>query len=171
MKPFSKIRMAASIVMLPIMLGAFAAQGAEVVKLDDPTLMRWQNTYDSIRDMTPKWGAQGTEAFKTSVDAGVPIVFIDVRTPQEWSEGIIPDAIMINLNDLPKAQSIAKLPADTTAIIGVYCKAGHRSTLALTFLNQLGYKNAISMNGGMTAWVKAGYPVAKGPAMAPAVAK
>lgn len=164
MKPTGKLAKTAMIVLLPIVLGACAAQGVGPAKLDNATLMRWQGSYDAIRDMSPKWGAQGVDAFKTSMDAGVNIVFVDVRTPKEWSEGIVPNAVMINLNDLPKAQSIAMLPTDQNAIVGVYCKAGHRSALAMTFLNQLGYKNAISMNGGMDAWRKAGYPVAAGPA-------
>jgi adenylyltransferase/sulfurtransferase len=113
--------------------------------------------------MDPKWGAQSVQAIKAMVDAGVPVVFLDVCTPAEWEDGIIEGAIMVELNELPTPAGIAKLPQDRNAIIAVYCKAGHRGVLALALLHQLGYANARNMNGGITAWKDAGYPVVPPP--------
>ena len=148
---------------LLVSTGIAQAEGTDF-KPDSDYLARWQATYDGLRDMTPKWGKQEVDAFKASLDAGVPIVFIDVRTSKEWQEGTIKNALLINLNELPKSMSLANLPKDRSTIIGVYCKAGHRSTLALVLLHQLGYKNAINMSGGYDAWHKAGYPVSGVPA-------
>jgi rhodanese-related sulfurtransferase len=130
---------------------------------DSAFLSSWQNTFDSLRDTKPKWGKQSVEAFKASMDAGVPMVMLDVRAPKEWQEGIIKDALLINLNELAKSENLAKLPEDRNAVIGVYCSAGHRSALALAMLNQIGYKNVILMEGGTGAWLKAGYPLVKNP--------
>jgi len=130
---------------------------------DSAFLNSWQSTFDSLRDAKPKWAKQSVEAFKASMDAGVPMVMLDIRAPKEWKEGIIKDALLISLNDLPKTENLAKLPEDRNAVIGVYCSAGHRSALALAMLNQMGYKNVILMEGGMGAWQKAGYPVSKNP--------
>jgi rhodanese-related sulfurtransferase len=143
-----------------ISVGAVHAN-TPVFQPDSDYLARWQATYDGLLKMKPKWGKQGAEAFKTSVDAGVPILYLDVRTPKEWQEGVIENALLINLNTLPTPENLARLPKDRDTIIGIYCKAGHRSTLALALLHQLGYKNAINMSGGMQAWRKAGYPVVK----------
>lgn len=165
MKLFGMVRTALVVMMVPIMLGA-CAQTYGPAKLDGDVLPHWQASYDEIKAMNPKWGFQDVKPFKTSLDAGVKIVFVDVRTPAEWAKGVIPNAILVDLSDLPKAEGIAKLPADANAIIGVYCKGGHRSALALPLIHQLGYKNAISMTGGYPAWVKAGYPTAAGPAPA-----
>lgn len=140
-----------------------AQAGDAPIKPDSKLLARWQSTYDGLRDMTPKWGKQGVDAFKASLDVGVPVVFLDVRTPKEWQEGVIKDALLINLNELPKAEGLARLPEDRNTIIGIYCKAGHRSTLALVMLHQLGYINAINISGGMKAWHEAGYPVVAAP--------
>lgn len=126
---------------------------------DSDFLTRWEATFDGLRDMSPKWGKQGADAFKVSLDVGVPIVFLNVCTPEEWQAGVIKDALLINLNDLPKPESLAMLPEDRSTIIGVQCMSGHRSTLALVLLHQLGYKNAINMSGGMKAWREAGFPV------------
>ena len=43
--------------------------------------------------------------------------------------------------------------------IFVYCKTGGRGALATKLLNDFGYKNAVNVNTGIVAWVKAGYPV------------
>lgn len=122
-------------------------------------LERAHTALTGLRDMTPKWGIQPVEAFKTTMDAGVPIVMIDVRTPEEWAEGVIEGALLLNLNEIPTTEGLAKLPADRMAAIGVYCKSGHRSGLALSVLHQLGYANAINVAGGIEAWKKAEYPV------------
>jgi len=123
-------------------------------------LQTWQTSLDGLRDMTPKWGIQPVEAFKATIDAGVPIVMIDVRTPAEWAEGVVEGAVLINLNQMVTPEGLAMLPEDRMAAIGVYCKSGHRSALALSVLHQLGYINAINMGGGITAWRAAKYPIA-----------
>lgn len=122
-------------------------------------LARWQAALTQIRTMAPEWAVQGAEAFKTSSDAGVPVVYLDVRKPEEWEKGVIEGATQVSLTDLPTAEGLAKLPEDRTSIIAVYCKSGHRSALAIPLLHLLGYSNAISMKGGYEAWVEAGYPV------------
>lgn len=162
MKTFKTLRTVAIVGLMSLALGA-CASGPQ---LDSGDMTRWQATYDGIRDMAPKWGVQGVDPFKASLDAGVNITFVDVRTPKEWSGGIIPGALLINLNELPMADKVAMLPMDKDTIIAIYCKSGHRSTLALTLMHQLGYKNSVSMKGGWVGWSKAGYPVTEGPAMA-----
>lgn len=159
MKPYRQLLKVVPMVMVALLLGTGCAQTGPIALQDDASgLERWQMSYDGIRDMAPKWGLQDTDAFKASLDAGVPIHFIDVRTPKEWAGGVVTGAQLINLNVLPQAENVALLPQDRNTIIGIYCKSGHRSTMALPLLHQLGYKNAISMKGGWVAWSKAGYP-------------
>lgn len=166
MKPLTGFYRVIPIVMISLLIGTGCAQTGPVALQDDANgLARWEMTYDGIRDMSPKWGRQSVSAFKASLDAGVPIHFLDVRTPKEWAAGVVKGAQLINLNALPKAENVALLPQDRNTIIGVYCKSGHRSTLALTLLHQLGYKNTINVDGGWLAWSKAGYPTTAGPAL------
>lgn len=113
--------------------------------------------------MSPKWGKQGVEAFKASLDAGVPMLFLDVRAAEEWQDGVIDGALLIDLNELPTKEMLARLPEDRNTIIAIYCKLGHRSSLALALLHQLGYENALRMSGGMEAWREAGYRVVTPP--------
>jgi len=160
MKAIKSLHRTVFIGMATLLISVEIAQaGITATQSDVEYLARWQATYDGLLKMKPKWGKQGAGAFKVSLDAGVPILFLDVRTPKEWQEGVIKDALLINLNKLPTPENLARLPEDRNVIIGIYCKAGHRSTLALALLHQLGYKNAINMSGGIEAWRKAGYPV------------
>ncbi|MFC1672699.1 rhodanese-like domain-containing protein [Pseudomonadota bacterium] len=164
MKPIKALFALAVIMLTILMIGVVPVQAdPPELQNDAAGLMRWQMSYDEIRGMSPKWGLQGIDAFKDTMDVGVPVIFLDVRTPKEWSEGVIDGALLINLNELPKAESIALLPQDRNAIIAVYCKSGHRSTMALSLMHQLGYVNAISMKGGWVAWSAAGYPTMAGP--------
>jgi rhodanese-related sulfurtransferase len=48
---------------------------------------------------------------------------------------------------------------DDTIIL--YCGGGFRSALAAGSLQEMGYRNVISMDGGMRAWKEAGFPVEK----------
>jgi rhodanese-related sulfurtransferase len=41
----------------------------------------------------------------------------------------------------------------------VYCKSGARGAFATKLLNDLGYKNAVNLKGGIVAWLEAGYPM------------
>ncbi len=160
MNVLTKIGTTAVIAASVLMLGMQAVTADGVTQLEPSAeyLERSHAALAGLRDMTPKWGVQPVDAFKTTMDAGVPIVMIDVRAPAEWAEGVIEGALLLNLNELPTTEGLAKLPTDRMTAIGVYCKSGHRSALALSFLHQLGYANAINMAGGFEAWKKAEYP-------------
>ena len=51
-----------------------------------------------------------------------------------------------------------KIP-DTEAEIVLYCGGGYRSALAADALQQMGYRNVCSMDGGFRGWNEAGYSV------------
>ena len=53
-----------------------------------------------------------------------------------------------------------KVP-DKSATLVLYCGGGFRSALAADALKQMGYENAISLDGGWRAWTGAGLPVEK----------
>lgn len=79
---------------------------------------------------------------------GGKLTIVDVRRPDEFAQGHIAGAILMPLDGLP--QTFSKLPK--TGKLIVYCRSGHRSGQAVQFLQQHGYKNAVSMNGGFIAW-------------------
>ena len=84
-------------------------------------------------------------------------VLIDVRERDEFVDGHIEGAEFVprGLLDL----KIENLVPDRDQEIVLYCGSGTRSALAARTLEELGYKNVVSMAGGFTAWKQAGYPV------------
>ena len=85
------------------------------------------------------------------------VVILDVRKVDEFAEGHIKGAILIDQfqSDFVE-QAQAKLPKDKT--IAVYCRSGRRSANAAGKLADIGYK-CINLKGGILAWKKADMPV------------
>jgi rhodanese-related sulfurtransferase len=54
----------------------------------------------------------------------------------------------------------SRLP-DTSAPVVLYCGGGFRSALAADSLQKMGYKNVLSMDGGIRGWREKGFPVTK----------
>lgn len=88
-----------------------------------------------------------TEKFNSDQNA----VIIDVRTEEEWQDGIIPGAM---LNDIYKGQGfIYRLEElDKSKNYYLYCKAGGRSAQACSIMNQMGFKNTYNLVGGFMNW-------------------
>ena len=70
-------------------------------------------------------------------------VLVDVRTPEEYSEGHIPGAV--NIEDRLCSRSnrayIESILADKSARIFTYCFSGARSGIAAAFIRQMGYEH------------------------------
>lgn len=78
-------------------------------------------------------------------------VILDVRTDNEVADGIIPNAIHI---DIYKGQEfineIEELDKDKSYY--VYCRSGNRSGQACNIMEQLGFENTFNLEGGMLEW-------------------
>ena len=72
-------------------------------------------------------------------------IWIDVRTPEEYQEGHLADAVNIPLDQI--ANKISATAADKNAPIHLYCKSGRRAGLAKQQLEKMGYTN-VSNHGG-----------------------
>ena len=100
----------------------------------------------------------GAKEFKQLVDAGNGIT-LDVRTPEEVADGQIPNASTINFYDDGFVEKINLINKEKE--IYVYCKMGGRSAQAAEILRKNGFKKVYNLDGGITAWEKQGYPIAK----------
>jgi len=87
----------------------------------------------------------------SQLNADPNAVILDVRTEDEWNDGIIPNAINI---DIYKGQGFiyAIEELDKSKNYYVYCKAGGRSEQACNIMNQLGFENTYNLIGGMMQW-------------------
>jgi len=85
---------------------------------------------------------------KAMQDRGEDFLLVDVREPAEWEIVRIPGAVLIPKGDLPSR--LSDLPQDKPVI--AYCKSGIRSAEALALLKSAGFKDAMHVQGGITAW-------------------
>lgn len=88
------------------------------------------------------------------------VQLVDVRTPGEWSKGIIPNAKKINYRDSDFLAQMEK-ELDKEKPLVVYCAAGGRSAGASKKLSELGFKNIYDLGVGFSGWQAAGMPVAE----------
>jgi len=84
---------------------------------------------------------------------------IDVRTPDEYREGHINGAQNININDPLFSEKISVLDKEATYVVN--CLSGGRSSRATSLMLERGFKNAVNLEGGITAWKIKGLPVNK----------
>lgn len=94
--------------------------------------------------------------FKQKMEAEKSKTLLDVRTPQEYSEGHLADAINIDWNGGNFDAEIAKL--DKSKPVYVYCLAGSRSASAAAVMRKSGFKQVYEMKGGILKWRAEGLP-------------
>ncbi len=86
---------------------------------------------------------------------GEELQLLDVRSPDEWKEGHIPNARHIFLGEL--RERVGEL--DRARPTAVYCDSGYRASIATSILRQEGFECVCNVPGSWQAWKKAGYPV------------
>lgn len=79
-------------------------------------------------------------------------VLLDVRSPEEFSEGHIPNAINLNVNDEDFEKKIKEL--DSSKTYYVYCHSGTRSAKACAELQEKGFQKIINLKDGYSAYQK-----------------
>lgn len=102
-------------------------------------------------------GEVAVEKFESLLQATPNAYVIDVRTPGEYAEGYLKNAVNIDVNSSSFETEIQKL--DTAKTVFVYCLAGSRSASAARYMRQLGFKTVYEMQGGILKWKKAGKPL------------
>jgi rhodanese-related sulfurtransferase len=79
------------------------------------------------------------------------VTVLDVRTPEEYAEGHLKNAVLINVMDSTAFVSrVQGLKKNHTYLI--YCRSGKRSGKALVMMQQQGFHKLYHMAGGITAW-------------------
>ncbi len=89
------------------------------------------------------------------IDAGA--VLLDTREPHEWNAGHLARATLVRPAEL--VARIASLAPDPEKTVVLYCRSGARSLTAAFQMAQLGYKDVVSMAGGIIRWNQEGRPI------------
>ena len=119
--------------LLPILLSALMLTGCA------GTSNNQRNTYRSIT----------MEDAVAMIEQETGYIILDVRRPDEFAAGHIPNAINVP-NESIGTSDIPELP-DKDQLIMVYCRSGRRSKEASEKLVKLGYTNIVEF-GGILAW-------------------
>lgn len=80
------------------------------------------------------------------------IQLVDVRTPKEFQEGHIENAILIDYKSEDFSKKIQELDKDKPVYL--YCRSGNRSGKASLILIASGFEEIIDLEGGYLAWSK-----------------
>lgn len=102
--------------------------------------------------------AQDVEQFKNEI-AKPSVVILDVRTPEEFAEGHLPNAVNIDYKAADFAQKVDSL--DHNIQYEVYCRSGHRSGESVKIMEEKGFKNVHHLEGGILKWQETGNEVVK----------
>jgi molybdopterin/thiamine biosynthesis adenylyltransferase/rhodanese-related sulfurtransferase len=93
-----------------------------------------------IREVDPHEVADRLEHF----------TLLDVREPDEYEQGALPNAIHVPRGQLEFSIE-GRLP-NKNAPIAIYCAGGTRSAFAAKTLQELGYSDVVSVIGGFNKW-------------------
>ena len=84
---------------------------------------------------------------------------LDVRTPEEYAEGHVDGATLIDFYEPDFADRIAEL--DHAQEYVVYCRSGNRSSQATSMMAEQGFTAVNDVDGGIVAWEAADLPVTR----------
>jgi hydroxyacylglutathione hydrolase len=80
---------------------------------------------------------------------------LDVRDPSEWAAGHIHGSLNVFAGDIAQGAVPDRANGDALAVI---CSGGYRSSVAASLLQDQGWRQLVSVPGGMAAWIAAGLP-------------
>jgi len=99
---------------------------------------------------------------KELLDAGEKVTFYDLREPDDFKQAHLPGAISLPLRELPS--QFAKIPRAGRVVLYCSCGPGNiEEGYSYQILREQGYRNVSVLEGGMTEWLRLGYPVEKEP--------
>lgn len=109
-------------------------------------------------DTAPSYGLV-SPAQAAALAATEGITIIDVRTPEEYAEGHLDGATLIDFYDPGFGERIAALDPDGEYL--VYCRSGNRSGQAVAAMAELGIDQVYDMDGGVVAYSAAGFALVR----------
>ncbi len=90
--------------------------------------------------------------FLNNISSDEFAVIIDVRTPQEFNEGHIPNSFLIDIYNPKFTQKIVEL--DKSKNYYLYCHSGNRSYHAGKFMLSEGFESVQHLENGIISWTE-----------------
>jgi rhodanese-related sulfurtransferase len=95
---------------------------------------------------------------RTEFEAG-RATLIDIREPNEHATGVAKGAQLLPMRQL--GARLAEIPTASDKPVLLICNTQNRSSATLSALREKGYKHVRFVQGGMSEWVRRGWPVVK----------
>jgi len=108
-----------------------------------------------IKDVTPQEALALIDENQDNPD----FVIIDVRTPEEFADGHIENAVNTDFRSESFNNEIDKLDKSKTYL--VYCRTANRSRSAVDIMEELGFNKIYHMLGGIVQWEAVGFQITK----------
>ncbi|HRO76562.1 MAG TPA: rhodanese-like domain-containing protein [Crocinitomicaceae bacterium] len=99
---------------------------------------------------TEHYKVLNTKEYQQVLTKNKSIQLVDVRTPEEFAEGHLENAVNININSSNFAKQVEKL--DKSKPVYIYCRSGGRSRTAGATLEKMGFKEIYDLKGGILYW-------------------
>ena len=137
-------------------LGLAACGGSDATTTNDApaTTPTESATAAGIRVVSP------TDAAATIAAPPAGLVILDVRTQEEFDEGHIEGAVMLDFYRDDFAEELATFDPDVPYVL--YCRSGNRSSQARAIMAELGFGSVEDVDGGIVGWQEAGLPLVTG---------
>lgn len=113
----------------------------------------------SCQAQTKKAEVLSPDQFSQKLASTSDRILLDVRTPEEFAEGHLTDAKLINYYNEDFKNQLSLL--DKTKPVFLYCRSGKRSGASAELLIELGFKEVYDLQGGFMAWAEGKYPFIK----------
>lgn len=97
--------------------------------------------------------------FENKINSDNNYILIDVRTPKEYRNGHMKNAVNVSYFHSWFTDSIQKL--DHSKTIYMYCQTQHRSPLASRKMKKMGFQKIIDLKGGFMKWENKAMPIVK----------
>ncbi len=86
-------------------------------------------------------------------------ILIDIREPSEHATGVAKGAQLLPMRQL--GARLSEIPTATNKPVLLICNTQNRSSATLTALRERGYAHVRYVQGGMSEWVRRGWPVVR----------
>jgi rhodanese-related sulfurtransferase len=97
---------------------------------------------------------------QAKLQAGEKFMLVDVREESEYAKDHLPGAIHLGKGIIER--DIEERVPDPSTPMVLYCGGGFRSALAADNLREMGFRNVLSMDGGIREWREKGLPLTSG---------
>ncbi|MDQ3729651.1 MAG: ThiF family adenylyltransferase, partial [Actinomycetota bacterium] len=110
---------------------------------------------ESIDEVKARIELVSVDEAQREIASGVRV--LDVREQNEWDESHLEGAIHVPQGEV--AERIDELAPDRSERLLVHCRTDNRSARIVDLLGELGYEDAVAVEGGIVAWEGAGLPL------------